>query len=151
VNDYVPGEDVEAPISLTARTGAGYDAALLTVRANDADQFVQRLAELTAVDALGKAVEFNTLLQEKAGAAPAGSAPARSTGTPSRSGQAPRGAASSNSDVEYHPEGLKCAKAGCGAPVIYKKIKAKTGKTFEMWVCENQRERNDGHHSEFIN
>jgi hypothetical protein len=156
VNDYVPAdvEDVEAPISANFVTGAGFDRAQITVRANDADQYVQRLAELTAVEALEKTVEFSRMLQEKAGggAAEQPASNSRSTGSPSRSGgSSARGGASrpAPSDVEYHPEGLKCSKDD--APVIYKKIKSKAGKTFEMWVCENQRERGDGHHSEFIN
>jgi hypothetical protein len=150
-------EDVEAPFSATFRTGAGYDAALLTVRGNDASQFVARLTELQLEDqdVLKLVADFNRALQEKAGAAPQG-APSgnRSTGSPSRSGsRSSAGAAPQNSEirgeVEYHPEGLACSK--CNGSVIYKKITAKNGKRFELWVCENQKERNDGHHSEFIN
>jgi hypothetical protein len=157
VNDYIPTEDVEAPISANFVTAAGFDRAQLTVRGNDAEQFLGRLAELQAAGALETIAEFSALLQEKAGAAAPSAAGAQSGGSPASqrgassrgSSQSSRGAAAPQSDVEYHPEGLKCSK--CDAAVIYKKIKAKTGKTFEMWVCENQRERGDGHHSEFIN
>lgn len=157
MNDYVPTEDVEAPYSVTLRTGAGYDAALLTIRGNDAVQLISRLGELEVNDGLARVVEFNSSLQAKAGAAtPAGD---RSTGTPSRSGsstqnqQAAGSRAAASSDLQFHPEGLKCQKANCGAPVIYKQITQKKPpyKDFKMWVCENQRERGDQHHSEFIN
>lgn len=162
MNDYVPPEDVEAPISLTMRTGPGYEAALLTVRAHDAEQLVARLGELQVAEALDKVVEYNLELQKKAGAA-APSAPATQAGPPSQSGgQAParssssasRGAAAPDNgfDGTPHPEGTVCSAPNCGQPVVGKTIKSKKPpfKTYEMWVCPNQRQRNDGHFSEFV-
>lgn len=154
MNDYVPTEDVEAPFSVTLRTGSGYDAALLTIRGNDAVQLIGRLGELEANDGLARVVEFNSALQAKAGASAPSATGGQSGGSPSsqrdansRGGNTSSGAGAS--DRQLHPEGLKCPK--CQGAVIYKEIKSKAGKTFKLWVCENQRERNDGHHSEFIN
>ena len=154
MNDYIPAEDVEAPISFTARTGAGYDAGLLSIRGNDAAQFIGRLDEFDEAGGVQKVVDFNVRLQAAATVAsglsdntPAKSAPpARGGGQ--RQGGNSRPAPSNNSDAEQHPEGLQCSS--CGQVVVYKKI-AKGSRTFELWTCPNQRQRNDGHHSEFIN
>jgi hypothetical protein len=163
VNDYVPAEDVEAPLSYTGKSSRG---SLFTLRANDAAQFLDRATDVIESNVLEWVGKLDTELQEKTGAAsPAGGA--RQSGSPSRSGRpstqnqssgtGSRGAASSNSnqggDVEYHPEGITCPK--CNGAVIFKSITAKNGKnagrTFEMWTCENQGARGDGHLSEFIN
>lgn len=152
--DYV---GPEAPFTLTLKGGSGYDKPWLVLRAQSAEDAVALLGEAQAAELLDRIAEYATEFQGKvAGAAPEG-APAenRSTGTPSRSGSTGgsqrRGAAPApkSTDVEYHPEGLKCDK--CQGAVVYKKITSKVGKVFELWVCENQRERNDGHYSEFIN
>lgn len=151
-------EGPEAPYTITLKGGSGYAAPWLVLRAQSAEDAQALLVEAKAAELLESIAAYASDFQEKvAGAEPSKSAPVggRSTGSPSRSGArggSQRGGsapAQNSGDVEYHPEGLKCSK--CQAPVIYKKITAKTGKTFEMWVCENQRERNDGHHSEFIN
>lgn len=54
-----------------------------------------------------------------------------------------------NNGVVYHPEGIVCS--ACGAPVVKKVINAKTGKTYQLWSCPNQRSKGDGHYSEFAN
>lgn len=146
-NDYIPSEDVEAPLSVTLRTGAGYDAALLTIRGNDAVQLIARLAELEVNDGLAKVVEFNAALQAKAGAAPS-AAPAG--GSPSRPQGAPQGAAPQNSEVTFHPEGLTCSAANCGQAVRLKKGVSKAGNPYSVWTCPNQKAKNDGHYSEYI-
>lgn len=150
-------EGPQAPFTITLKGGSGYDKPWLVLRGQSAEDAVALLVEAQATELLDRIAEYAAEFQGKvAGAAP--DAPAkssdRSTGSPSRSGArggSSRGSApaQSSSDVEYHPEGLKCSK--CQAPVIYKKITSKAGKTFELWVCENQRERNDGHHADFIN
>lgn len=149
----------QAPFTITLKGGSGYDKPWLVLRAESAEDAVALLGEAQAAELLDRIAEYSSEFQSKNGAA-ASSANGTQGGSPSPRGTGSRGSSSrgaaapsqpAQSDVEYHPEGKTCSKAGCGAPVIYKKIAAKTGKTFEMWVCENQRERNDGHHSEFIN
>lgn len=146
---------VEAPFTITLKGGSGYDKPWLVLRAQTAEEAVGLLGEAQATELLDRIAEYSAEFQVKTGGgvekAPAGNS-SRGSGTPSRSaGPSARGGAArpASSDVEYHPEGLKCPKDD--APVIYKKITTKAGKSFELWVCENQREKGDGHHSEFIN
>lgn len=138
MNDYIPAEDVEAPISFTGKIGGN----LMTIRGNDVDQFVARLDEFIEKGAIQKVADFNELT----GAVSTVSSSFSGGSNSNAGGRSQQGGASSG---ETHPEGLKCGK--CQGTVQYKEIKAKSGKTFKLWVCENQRERNDGHHSEFIN
>lgn len=147
-------EGPEAPITITLKGGSGYDKPWLVLRAVSAPDALALLAEAELNELPGKIAEFAASFQEKNGAAPQTSAPARSSGSPSRSQGAPRGAApqqqQQSSDVEYHPEGLACSK--CQGDVQLKTITSKkNGKKYDMWVCPNQSDRNDGHHSEFIN
>lgn len=157
MNDYTP-EDVEAPFSATFRTGAGYDAALLTVRGNDPAQFVARLTELQLEDqdVLKLVADFNRTLQEKAGGGadqqPAGNN-SRGTGSPSRSGgSSARGGASrpASTDVEYHPEGLTCSALNCGQAIFLKHGTSRAGNKFQVWTCPNQKTKNDGHYSQYV-
>jgi hypothetical protein len=160
--DVAEFDGPEAPFTITLKGGSGYDKPWLVLRAASAEDAVALLVEAKASELLEQIASYATDFQEKvAGAAPEGApAESRSTGTqsPSRSGSSGgsqrRGAAPApkqSSDVEYHPEGLTCGKANCGGSVIFKKITTKAGKSFELWVCEYQREKGDGHHSEFIN
>jgi hypothetical protein len=160
VTEQVEGQ--EAPYTITFKGGAGFEAPWLVVRAQSAEDAVALMAEAKVADLpklIGEyAADFRA---SQTGAAPAQSAGgARTSGSPSRSGRtsttgrqsATRGAAPQNNnqqqDVEYHPEGVTCG--ACGETVVYKKIE-KGNRSFELWTCPNQRQRNDGHHSEFIN
>jgi hypothetical protein len=147
------------PIKITLKGGAGYEAPWIVFSAESAEDAVALLAESEVADLPKLVAEYSASFREKAGSAPAQSAGgARTSGSPSRSGRtsttgrqsATRGAApqSQQDDVEYHPEGVTCG--ACGEVVIYKKIN-KGQRSFELWTCPNQRQRNDGHHSEFIN
>lgn len=149
MNDYIPAEDVEAPISFTGKIGGN----LMTIRGNTVEEFVERVDAFIDGGGIQKAAEFNDLcnaagvIQEKLGNANSG----RQSGGQRSGGQRQGGAsrpAPQNDDVEYHPEGVTCG--ACNEPVVYKKI-AKGNRSFELWTCPNQRSRNDGHHSEFIN
>lgn len=62
---------------------------------------------------------------------------------------APPAAPSGPVNGSPHPEGKLCSS--CGAGVVYKAIRSKAGKDLQLWTCPNQRERGDGHASEFIN
>lgn len=166
--DY-QGGDVEAPYSATFRTSPGYEAALLTVRGNDVDEFLERVDALTKAEGIQVVVDTNNLLQAAAVlAAPEQEEKPKSSGrgaSSSRSssggGGARRGGGSSNrgasrrsepadDEQEFHPDGLTCDKRGCDGRVHFKEIDAR-GKHYELWVCEFQRQRDDGHYSEFIN
>lgn len=152
----------QAPIVITLKGGAGFEAPWLVLRAQSAEDAVALLGETEFVE-LPKLIAgyADSFRASQTGAAPAQAADGARTSSPSSSVRtsttgrqgAPRGAAPQNqnqsSDIELHPEGLTCH---CGGAVQFKKITAKaSGKTFEMWVCPNQRSKGDGHFSEFIN
>lgn len=159
MTDTTPNEDFEAPFVVTLKGGAGYEKPWIVIRGNTAEETVARLGEAQINGLLEKAAEYSAEFQNKTGAA-APAAPATQSGPPSRTnGQAPASqpsgaAAPSNGfDGSQHPEGVVCSAAGCGQPVVGKSIKSKKPpyKTYEMWVCPNQRTRGDGHFSEFVN
>lgn len=68
---------------------------------------------------------------------------------PQQQGWGGQQAAPQQNGPVYHPEGISCGS--CGAPVVKKVINAKTGKTYQLWSCPNQRSKGDGHYSEFAN
>lgn len=142
-------DEFEAPFVVTLKGGTGFEKPWIVIRGNSAAEAVARLAEAKLEGLLEKTAEYAADFQAKNGAAsPAGDhrSPSGGSSTQTRTTGA---AGSSGAAPQTHPEGLKCGK--CQGTVAYKEIKAKSGKTFKLWVCENQRERNDGHHSEFIN
>lgn len=144
MNDYIPAEDVEAPISFTGKIGGN----LMTIRGNDAQQFLERLDEFVKADGVAKVAEFNDLTNAVGNVKEGFSSSRGNSGGGQRSGGNSGNGNAGSSDTQTHPEGLKCDS--CGSVVVYKKI-AKGNRTFELWTCPNQRSRNDGHHSEFIN
>jgi len=152
-------EGPEAPFTVTLKGGAGFEAPWLVLRGSSAEDVVALLGE-AQINELPKLIgEFAGDFRAKAGAgAPSASGGARGGSPSPQRASTPRGRQASSGasapqnqqqDVEYHPEGIECH---CGGAVQYKKITAKaSGKTFEMWVCPNQRSKGDGHFSEFIN
>lgn len=171
-DQYIPPEDVEAAYTVNLKTSAEYDSGMLTIRAMDAEQLKERLAELTLVEAIPAIIELEQALQaaeratRKLSKSDGDSSDAGNGGqrqnqrTSSGNGGARSqnsGGGSSNDDVVYHPEGLTCehtdsdGDADCGERVQKKVIKAKSGKTYKMWVCPRQAKRDDGHWAEFIN
>ena len=152
MNDFIP-EDVEAPISFTGKIGGN----LMTIRGNTAEEFIQRVDAFIEQGGIDKAAEFNDLCNAASavkegfsGNRGNGNGGAQRQSSSNRQGgnAGQRQSAPQNNDTEQHPEGLQCSS--CGQVVVYKKI-AKGNRTFELWTCPNQRQRNDGHHSEFIN
>lgn len=152
-------EDFEAPFVVTLKGGAGYEKPWIVVRGNTAEEAVARLGEAKISGLLERAAEYAADFQAQTGAAAPsangtqGGAPSSARGTGSRGSASSGAAAPSNSGVELHPEGLQCSFAGCGQPVQLKIIKSKKPpyKQYDMWVCPNQRARDDGHYAEFIN
>ena len=170
-------EDVEAPFSVSFKTSPGFEAAQLTVRGNNADELLARLNDLNEAGGMQEVVDFNNLLQaanrasapeepeeEKEEKKSSGRGRGSSRGGNSRGGSSggnrggSRGSSRGNDrqsrseidEDDLHPEGLTCDKRGCDGRVHYKKIENNRG-TYELWVCEYQRSKGDGHFSEFIN
>lgn len=156
-------EGPEAPFTVTLKGGGGFDAPWLVLRAASAEDAVALLGEAAANELLERIAEYAVSFQEKVSGG--SSTPkeketsSRSSGSSARSGGSSRGSrkpaqpepAGDDEELEFHPEGLECDKRGCDGRVHYKKIKSGSGKVFELWVCEHQRSKGDGHFSEFIN
>ena len=52
--------------------------------------------------------------------------------------------------AQAHPEGKQCQQ--CGSVLLYKVVTRKSDqKQFKFWACPNQRNRDDGHTTEFAN
>ena len=145
-------EGPEAPITVTLKGGAGFEAPWLVFRATSAEDAIALLAESALADLPEKVAEFAADFRAKqsgGGGAAKAEAPARgaqrsSSGGRTASRPAPQAPAD---DVEYHPEGIECPS--CNSPVQYKAIN-KGSRKFELWTCPNQRSKGDGHYSEFI-
>lgn len=161
-------EGPDAPVTITLKGGAGFEAPWLVLRATSAEDAIALLAESTLAELPEKIAEFAADFRGKAGAAPAsGSAAGARTSGPqaSRSARpstpggrgATRGAAPQQSqqqsapadDVEYHPEGLICGASNCGLPVQLKVGTSKAGRQYEVWTCPSQRSKGDGHFSQY--
>ena len=171
-------EDVEAPYSASFKTSPGFEAAQITVRGNTADELLGRLEELREAEGFQAVVDFNNTLQavnvmslpdepeEKKEEKPAGRGRGSSSRGGNKSGGSRGGSGSSRggsrgssddnksrseiADEDLHPEGITCDKRGCDGRVHYKEIDSR-GNHYELWVCEFQRSKGDGHYSEFIN
>jgi hypothetical protein len=161
--------DNALPIKATLKAGTGYDAPWVTVDAADPNDLAFKLNALTNGDALQAVVEAANALKGAnnaaplvaggAEAAPAPQAPVQPQGwgnsapaaAPAWSGaqqQAPQ--QPQNNGARLHPEGIQCPVDG--NVVQFKEIVSKkNGKTFQMWTCPNQRNRDDGHYSQFAN
>jgi hypothetical protein len=150
----------DAPYTITLKGGAGFEAPWLVVRATSADDATALLAEAVLAELPEKIAEFAGDFRAKVsgGKENAGAkSDTRSSGGSARGGarrgSGSRGGQSSkpepkSDDVEYHPDGDVCKE--CDEPVVYKEINSR-GKKYELWVCPNQRQKNDGHYSAFIN
>lgn len=144
-----------APYVITLKGGAGFESPWLVLRAQSAEDAVVLLAEAKLAGLPKLIGEYAADFRGEAGAAPQStSAPARSSGTPSRSQAAPRRGAAPQSqpvgDVEYHPEGLTCGAPGCGKAIFLKNGVSKAGNAYAVWTCPDQRQKNDGHFSDYV-
>ena len=176
MSDSEPIEDVEAPFSVSFKTSPGFEAAQLTIRGNTADEILGRLDDLREAEGMQQVIDFNNLLQaanvmsqpdepedekkeEKKSSRGSSSSRGGSRGGSGGGRGGSRGSSRGNDrgnsrseidEEDLHPEGLTCDKRGCDGRVHYKKIENNRG-TYELWVCEYQRSKGDGHFSEFIN
>lgn len=149
-----------ADLTITLKAGTAFSDPWVVVRGNNPDDVLMKLNalddviaatvdtanKLKAANAVAPIVQGGSVAQATVQEAPQasngwGSSPAASQQTQ----QAPP----QNNGVRYHPEGKLCPS--CNAGVIFKEINAKSGKTFQLWTCPNQRSKGDGHFSEFAN
>lgn len=148
-------EGPDAPFTVTLKQGAGFESPWLVLRGSSAEDVVALLGEAQLNELPRLIGEFAASFRGEAGAASQStSAPARSSGTPSRSQAAPRRGAAPQSqpagDVEYHPEGLTCGANGCGKAIYLKTGTSKAGNEYQVWTCPDQRQKNDGHFSDYV-
>ena len=68
--------NTEAPYSVTMRTGAGYDASLVTVRGDSAAELLVNLQELTEANVPDTVLDIQSILQAASVVAEVTSAPA---------------------------------------------------------------------------
>ena len=144
----------EHSLSVTLKAGTGYDAPWVVVYGDNPDEVQNKLDNLgnvlkSAVSAAAvlrslHTVESNGLPVAEVTTAPAAPAQPSGWGKPAAQ-QAP--VPQQQAGVVYHPVDV-CG--GCGSRVQEKVITSKkSGKTFELWTCPNQRAKGDGHYSEF--
>lgn len=153
----------QSPYTITLKGGAGYDAPWLVLRAESAEDALALLAEAAVADLGATVAEHALSFQEKYSAsngggekekpAARGGARGGSRGGSSKpAGRGSRESSGSNgfAEEDLDPEGRTCDKRGCDGNVYYKEISSR-GKTYELYVCEFQKAKGDGHFSEFIN
>jgi len=149
----------DLPIKATLKAGSDFSAPWLTVDAATPEELEQRLYTLANGSALAAVVEAANVLKAANNAAPLlpsgaeAQAPAAAPAAPAQpqGWGAPAAAAqpAQQAGVVLHPTDV--------CPVDNQRVQEKVitskknGKTYEMWVCPNQRTRGDGHYSEFKN
>lgn len=149
-----------APYVITLKGGAGFESPWLVLRAQSAEDAVALLAE-AKVAGLPKLIgEYAADFRGEAGAGtPSASGGARGGSPSPQRASAPRGRQASsgasapsnqNADVEYHPEGLTCGANGCGKAIYLKTGTSKAGNEYQVWTCPDQRQKNDGHFSDYV-
>lgn len=138
----------EKPIKATLKAGAGYDAPWLTVDMPDPSTGANMLTAIRESALLTELVATAEVLKglNKAahGATPVADAPAEKP----KSGWGNSSTPAQEPAVKFHPEGKQCA---CGKTLQYKKVFSKAkNKEYEFWSCPDQRNKDDGHLSEFV-
>lgn len=160
----------EHSLSATLKAGTDFDSPWVVVYGNTPDEVEFKLRNLSGVleATVQAAAELRALHQVGPGAGgqvvevqqAAPQAPAQPQGwNTSPAEQAPSWAAGQQqappqqqapAGVRLHPEGVQCPADG--NVVQFKQITSKkTGKSYQMWTCPNQRSKDDGHYSEFVN
>lgn len=142
-------------LKVTLKAGTGYDAPWVSVDAENPDELDMKLRAITEGQTLSLVVDAASALKAVYNATPltqpaqqqAPQQQPKSNGWGNSAPAAQSAPANNGGGVRYHPEGLQCNQ--CGSAVQYKTINAKSGKTFNLWTCPNQRSKDDGHYSTF--
>lgn len=148
------------PLRATVKSGSDFSAPWLTVDANDPNDLVFKLDALLNSDASAKVIELASQFKAANNLAPvlpSGPAPTPApTPAPASNGwrapaQQPQQQAPAWSggpqNGSPHPENKSCP---CGQVLQYKSGTSKAGKAYKLWACPNQRQRGDGHVTEFV-
>lgn len=164
--------DETSPIVVTLKGGAGYDAPWLVIRGNNPQQvseMLSNLGNLPEVIAQQASLFSGTIaagpITQPQAQAPVEQAPPPQQGAwgtitpggfqPAQQGQQwsqppqQQGPPAPPQGVTLHPEGKQCG--ACGKTLQYKEVFSRAkNKTFKFWTCPDQRNRDDGHTSEFV-
>lgn len=145
----------------TIKAGAGYEVPWLTVDADNPAELEQRVRAVIDSRVLETVAEAASLFQATQNAAPLVNnqqqqAPAQqaapqqqSQGWGAAAQQPQQQSAPQGGGIQLHPEGKQC---NCGATLQYKVVNRRSdGKQFKFWACPNQKNRDDGHDTEFAN
>lgn len=166
--------DETSPIVVTLKAGTGYDAPWLVIRGDNPDlvtNMLRNLGELptATVEAanlfrsthnvgplLPNAPQEQAPVQQAPPQQPAwGTIPAQGGLQQTNPGQqwgqpAPQQQAPQQQGAQPHPEGLTCPMDG--QVLQYKVVTRRSDqKQFKFWACPNQKNKDDGHRSEFAN
>lgn len=144
-------------LSVTLKGGASYDSPWIVVYGDGPAEVSEKLKNLG--DLVEQTVITANLLKVANNAAPLMENAPQGTVlsqapqlAPQKTwGQQAPAAPQANSgpvDGAVHPTDV-CQS--CGQQPRFKNITAKSGKQFQLWSCPNQRQRGDGHYSEFAN
>ena len=158
------------PLSVTLKAGTGFDSPWIVVYGHAPDEVTTKLNAIASGALIQATIEAANALKAANTAAPllAHSEPATTQQAPPanngwaqsppqqqqvhRGGGAPynpqnQGGGNAGGGAQ-HPEGWTCGQ--CSAVLQYKVVDRKSdGKQFKFWACPNQRNRDDGHRSEF--
>lgn len=145
----------DLPLKATIKSGKDYDAPWLTVDGADPADLVFKLDALLNSDASAKVVELANQFKAANNAGPilpggpaAAQPPAQQGGWGAPQQQAPAPAWSGGpQNGTPHPENKACP---CGQVLQYKSGTSKAGKPYKLWACPQQRQRGDGHVTEFV-
>lgn len=141
----------EATYTATLKAGGGYHDPWLVIRAEDEDGLIDRLQAVRdkgLAEMLLSAAETLHALKNAQPLVDAGPQPAPQQQQPTNVQQGPwQNQQPVQQTVRLHPEGIKCA--ACSSPVQWKEFDSKQGNHIKLWVCPNQRRRDDGHYSEW--
>lgn len=127
------------------------DGDMVNVRANSVEEFTANLLDFpTAEYAQFKAnvrggSNLGSIVQPTQQQAPAQPQQQKTWGQ-----QAPAAPAANGGPAEGTPHPTDVCQS-CGQQPRFKNIRAKSGKEFQLWSCPNQRNRDDGHYSQFAN
>lgn len=151
----------DLPIKITLKSGAGYDAPWVTVDAADPDDASFKLDAILSGDLAEKVIATANLLKAANVAAPlvqhgeASAPPAQQnaggwTNSPAATAPAWSGAQQQAAPAaQGHPENKGCES--CGQVLQFKQGTSKAGKPYKLWACPQQRQRGDGHTTDFVN
>lgn len=145
--------DTSTPLKATLKAGGGYDAPWLTVDGENPDDLTFKLNAIAEGGVAQALIEAANVLKAANNLAPvlagnAESAPQAAPAAPSGWGSSAPAQPSSPPQWAAQGAGKVCQ---CGTPAQYKEGVSKAGKAYKLWACPNQRNRNDGHMSDFIN